>query len=78
MKDDVIRNLKRDFKVNTIKKEQKAMKDRLEDETSIIRPSDKGSGIVVMDSDKYKDEIEKYLDDCSTYMEIDEKKWFWS
>ena len=43
------------------------MKDLLEDNSINIRLSDKGSGIVVLDTDKYRDDIEKNLLDASTY-----------
>jgi hypothetical protein len=63
----VIKNLKRDFKIIITKQENKAMKDLLEDNSINIRLSDKGSGIVVLDTDKYRDDIEKDLLDASTY-----------
>jgi hypothetical protein len=43
------------------------MNDLLNDDTIILRPSDNGSGIAVMDADKYKDEIESDLNDNTTY-----------
>jgi hypothetical protein len=39
----------------------------LEVNSIIIRPSDKGSEIVVLDTDEYRDDIEKDLLDASTY-----------
>ena len=63
----MIKNLKRDFKIIITKQENKAMKDLLEDNSINIRLSDKGSGIVVLDTDKYRDDIEKDLLDASTY-----------
>jgi hypothetical protein len=48
------------------------MKDLLEDNSINIRLSDKGSGIVVLDTDKYRDDIEKNLLDASTYKQINE------
>jgi hypothetical protein len=44
----------------------------LENNSIIIRPSDKGSGIVVLDTDEYRDDIEKDLLDASTYKQINE------
>ena len=61
VKDDIMKNLKRDFKNNMTKQEAKAMNDLLNDDTIILRSSDKGSGIAIMDADKYKDEIESDL-----------------
>ena len=63
----MIKNLKRDFKIIITKQENKAMKDLLEDNSINIRLSDKGSGIVVLDTDKYRDDIEKDHLDASTY-----------
>ena len=70
----MIKNLKRDFLflINITKQENKAMKDLLEDNSLIIRPSDKGSDIVVLDTDKYRDDIEKDLLYVSTYKQINE------
>ena len=39
--------------MNITNKEEKALKSILIDDTIIIRPADKGSGIVVMDTEKY-------------------------
>ena len=72
-KDDIMKNLKRDFKNNMTKQEAKAMNDLLNDDTIILRPSDKGSGIVIMDADKYKDEIESDLNENTTYKQIDDR-----
>jgi hypothetical protein len=47
-----MKNLKRDFKNNMTKQEAKTMNDLLNDDAIILRPSDKGSGIAVMDADK--------------------------
>ena len=69
-KNDVIKNFKPDFKMNITKQGNKAMKDLLEDNSINIRPRDKGSGIVVLDTDKYRDEIE--LLEVSTYKQINE------
>ena len=55
------------------KQEAKAMNDLLNDDTIILRPIDKGSGIVIMDADKYKDEIESDLNDNTTYKQIDDR-----
>ena len=68
-----MKNLKRDFKNNMTKQEAKAMNDLLNDDTIILRSSDKGSGIAIMDADKYKDEIESDLNDNTTYKQIDDR-----
>ena len=68
-----MKNLKRDFKNNMTKQEAKAMNDLLNDDTIILRSSDNGSGIAIMDADKYKDEIESDLNDNTTYKQIDDR-----
>ena len=55
IKDDIIKRLHRDFKMNTTSSEEKAMQDLLNETSIIIRPADKGSGIVVLDSTAYSD-----------------------
>ena len=55
------------------KQEAKTMNDLLNDDAIILRPSDNGSGIAVMDADKYKDEIESDLNDNTTYKNIDDR-----
>ena len=37
----------------------------------MIRPADKGSGIVVLDASDYKNSLKKELEDSSTYTQID-------
>jgi hypothetical protein len=73
VKNDIMKNLKRDFKNNMTKQEAKTMNDLLNDDTIILRPIDNGSGIAVMDADKYKDETESDLNDNTTYKNIDDR-----
>jgi hypothetical protein len=73
VKNDIMKYLKRDFKNNMTKQEAKTMNDLLNDDTIILRPSDNGSGIAVMDADKYKDEIESDLNDNTTYKQVDDR-----
>lgn len=70
VKDDVIKGLHRDFKMNITSSEEKAMKDLLNDTSIIIRPADKGSGIVVLDSTAYSDGLLQEMNDNSTYKEV--------
>lgn len=67
VKNDIMKNLKRDYENNMTKQEAKTMNDLLNYDTIILRPSDNGSGIAVMDADKYKDEIESDLNDNTAY-----------
>ena len=48
MRDDIIKGLEKDFKMNITKQEEKALKELLYDDSIVIRPSDKTSGIVVL------------------------------
>lgn len=61
VKEDVIRGLNRKFSSNITVSEDKAMRELLHDQIIIIRPADKGSGIVVMDTNKYVDQLENEM-----------------
>jgi hypothetical protein len=50
--------------------EEKAMKDLLNDPTIIIRPEDKGSGIVIVDANSYAEKLIQEIHDNSTYKEV--------
>ena len=53
VKNDVIEGISKKVEMNISKKEERAMKSFLQDNDIIIRPADKGSGIVVMDTQYY-------------------------
>ncbi|KAK3106951.1 hypothetical protein FSP39_003763 [Pinctada imbricata] len=72
VKNDIIKGLKRDFKMNVTKGEENALKSLMNDNSIIIRPADKGSGIVIIDADSYKTDIEKELLSNGTYEQIPE------
>jgi hypothetical protein len=42
------------------------------DNDIIMRQSDTGSGLAILDTDKYREDIETYLLDTSTYNQINE------
>lgn len=71
VKDDIIQGLRKNSKMNITKEEENAMREILNDNTIVIRPADKGSGIVVMDADKYTDNLEQEVKDSDTYEEVD-------
>ncbi|CAC5375537.1 CSMD [Mytilus coruscus] len=52
IKDEVLSRLSRKFKTNITTEEEKAMRELLYDESIVIRPSDKSSGVVIMNTDK--------------------------
>ena len=72
VKNDIMNGLKRDFRMNITKLEERALKTLMNDNSIVIRPADKGSGIVIMDSDAYKSDIEKELMENETYELIPE------
>ena len=72
VKNDIMNGLKRDFRMNITKLEERALKTLMNDNSIVIRPADKGSGIVIMDSDAYKSDIEKELMENETYELISE------
>lgn len=74
VKDDIVSNLQRKIQMNISKEEQRAMKELLHDQEIVIRPADKGSGIVVVDREDYIKELEKEVQGNLSYEEIDCKK----
>jgi len=70
VKEDVIAGLNRRFKLNITKVEEYAMKELLNDDEIVIRPADKGSGIVVMDRDEYVRKLQCEMSDSATYEEV--------
>jgi hypothetical protein len=72
VKEEIFKGMKKKVLHNISRLEEIAMKDLLEDETVVIRPADKGSGMVILDSDKYNEDIENELNDASTYKHVSE------
>ncbi|XP_060589882.1 uncharacterized protein LOC132745064 [Ruditapes philippinarum] len=72
VKEEILKGMKKKEVHNISRLEEIAMKDLLEDGTIVIRPADKGSGIVILDSDKYNEDIENELKDASTYKHVSE------
>ena len=67
VKKDVIEGISKKVEMNINKKEERAMKSLLQDNDIIIRPADKGSGIVVMDTQKYIDGLEEEMLKSNSY-----------
>ncbi|CAC5409083.1 unnamed protein product [Mytilus coruscus] len=57
--------------MNITTEEEKAMRELLYDTSIVIRPSDKSSGVVIMNTEDYKLEVEKELNNNDTYKAID-------
>jgi hypothetical protein len=71
VKEDVIRGIKRQHNMNISTAEAKAMTDLVKDTSIVIRPQDKGSGVVILNTESYNAQIEQELNDSTTYMEVD-------
>ena len=50
------------------------MKTLLNDNIIVIRPTDKGSGNVIMNTENYTNKLEKEMKDNGTYAEVTEDK----
>jgi hypothetical protein len=74
VKNDVVNSLKKACKLNVTKEEKVALMSLLHNEDIIIRPCDKGSGIVVVDKADYIDKLYRELDDSASYMETDDDR----
>ncbi|KAL5012680.1 hypothetical protein ScPMuIL_011231 [Solemya velum] len=70
VKDDVIKGLTRRFKMNLTQEEESAMRELLDDQDIVIRPADKGSGVVVLDTKVYVNKIEEDMNQNDTYVEL--------
>ena len=71
VKDDVVANLRKSNKLNIPKKESEAFYELLHNKEIIIRPADKGSGIVVVDKEEYIKSLEEEMENSSSYEETD-------
>ena len=71
VKDDVVANLRKSNKLNIPKKESEAFYELLPNKEIIIRPADKGSGIVVVDKEEYIKSLEEEMENSSSYEETD-------
>ena len=57
--------------MNITKGEEAAIRELMHDDSIVIRPADKGSGIVILNTEDYSATIEKELKDSTTYLETD-------
>ena len=63
----VLGGVKKDRDSNLTKGEEQAFLDLMNDSDIVIRPADKGSGIVVMDAETYFGSLQEEVNDPSTY-----------
>ena len=71
VRDDIIKGLRKDFKMNITPNEEKALRELLYDDSIVIRPCDKSSGIVILDKEYYVQRVKKDLENNITYKEVD-------
>ena len=67
IKKDILKNISRKHKSNLTDKERNALKTLMNDHSIIIRPADKGSGIVIMDTEDYIKKVNEDLSQNNTY-----------
>uniref|UniRef100_A0A8C5MIH2 Reverse transcriptase domain-containing protein n=1 Tax=Leptobrachium leishanense TaxID=445787 RepID=A0A8C5MIH2_9ANUR len=58
------------FHNNLTKKEYVGLKQLREDENVIIKPADKGGGVVILNMDQYHQEMSRLLSDLNTYQKL--------
>ena len=56
--------------MNITEDEEKALRELLFDDSIVIRPSDKSSGVVILNKSDYEDELYNELKDNTTYKEV--------
>ncbi len=71
VKNDVISNLKRHGQLNLTYDENTALFELLHNDKIIIRPADKGSGIVVLNADTYVQSLENEMLSSNSYTETE-------
>ena len=69
VRNDIIEGLQRKGKWNMSRGEHEAFKRLLHDDNGIIRPADKGSGIVLMDKDKYLEGLHHEMEKSCSYIQ---------
>ncbi|XP_053392303.1 uncharacterized protein LOC128554986 [Mercenaria mercenaria] len=69
VKNDIVNSLKKVGKMNVTAEEQKAFQSLLHNNDIVIRPADKGSGIVVLDKTSYLNSLQKEMEESDSYAE---------
>ena len=65
------KQLKESWKINITHKEKDAFYSHLDNEDIVIRPTDKGSGIVILDKDDYINKLQKEMTESAAYVETE-------
>ena len=71
VKNDIVNNLKKAGKLNITREEKDAFYSLLNNEDIVIRPADKGSGIVILDKDDYINKLQKEMTGSAAYVETE-------
>lgn len=74
VKGDVIRGLNTKFSNSITYSEGKAMRELLDNQSKVIGPADKESGIVMMDTNKYIDQLENEMISNASYDGVKEDR----
>ncbi|XP_058872877.1 uncharacterized protein LOC117966565 isoform X1 [Acipenser ruthenus] len=74
VKQEIMVGLKKRCKRNLTNIEEQAMTELLNDDDIMIRPADKGSGIVIMNTDDYMKSVQCELNNTDTYEEVKSNK----
>ena len=69
VKEDIINGMKRTGD-NLTNQERQAFRELMKDDSIVIRPADKGSGIVILDKDKYVNKVNDDLANNATYKKL--------
>ena len=74
VKEDVVANMKRSSKLNISEEENAAFYELLHNKDIVIRPADKGSGIVVVDKIDYITQLQKEIEGSKSYEKTESDK----
>ncbi len=67
VKNDILNGIKENGQSNITRQEKQALHTLLNDSSIIIRPADKGSGIVITDANEYVEKLRNELNDSTSY-----------
>ena len=71
VKNDIIFGVKQKYRINLNRAEEEALQALLSDQSIVIRPCDKSSGVCVINTEDYVHKIENELQDSSTYKQVE-------
>jgi hypothetical protein len=71
VKNDVLQGMNKSCKLNMSQKGQDALTYLLNDESVVIRPADKGSGAVIVNTTDYMEELIAGMDESRSYHETE-------